>query len=156
MKDSAADASASKPSVQCTLQHFHKQSCLPCPKRAPSRPARDELVNDDRGPMVHTCEQRRVLHVELALLLCRRLSWWIMGSTRKRHHEPAGAPGLDEKEPDWIKHQGHDFLSRQSVGHLILLGKLREYEKFPLWRIIRPIQRSWWWTGFHVDPRVVQ
>ena len=86
------------PSVQCTLQHFHDLSCLPCLKKAPSgdlrhyygdlrevllsRPARDELVNDDRGPMVHTCEQRRVLHVELALLLCRRLSWWRMGSTR--------------------------------------------------------------------------
>ena len=95
---SAADASASKPSVQCTLQHFHDLSCLPCLKKAPSgdlrhyygdlrevllsRPARDELVNDDRGPMVHTCEQRRVLHVELALLLCRCFSWWRMGSTR--------------------------------------------------------------------------
>jgi len=73
--------------------------------------------------VVHSREQRRVLHVELALLLCRRLSWWV-GSTRKRHHEPAGAPGLDEKEPDWIKHQGHDLLPRQSVGHLVLLGEL--------------------------------
>ena len=25
---------------------------------------------------------------------------------RERHHEPTGAPGLDEKELDWIQHQG--------------------------------------------------
>ena len=82
----------------CTVHTSTLPQTVSCLKRAPPgeerhyygdlrevllpRPARDELVNDDRGPMVHTCEQRRVLHVELALLLCRRLSWWRMGSTR--------------------------------------------------------------------------
>ena len=81
---------------------------------------------------------------------------------RERHHEPIGSEGLDEKELNWIKHQGmiflhsppaapgsfcnplmlriitisvpgHHILPSKSVGHLLLLTEHREHEKFFLW-----------------------
>merc|ERR1712203_29818 len=106
-------------------------------------------------------QQCRGLHVEFPLLLRWSLPWHV-GWARERHHEPIGAEGLDEKEPDWIKHQGgtflhsppaalgscciplmfriitisvpgHHILPSQSVGHLLLLTEHREHEKFFLW-----------------------
>jgi len=101
-------------------------------------------------------QQCRGLHVKLPLLLRwslpRHVGW---ARERERHHEPTGAAGLDEKEPNWIKHQGHHLLPCKSVGHLLLVAEPREHEKFLLWgRVFRPIQWSrwwWWWSRVNVD-----
>merc|ERR1712110_1045555 len=73
-----------------------------------SGPAGHELIDDDRREVVSPGQQCRVLHVELPLLLRWSLARH-MGYARERHHEPIGAPQLDAKESNWIKHQGFLF-----------------------------------------------